>query len=759
MFEAIFTFLFKYRPVLFTNGRFSFAAPLSTALLIVLGAVAAGTVIWTYTRVGGKATARDRMVLLGLRAAALAVLVFCLFQPILVVSNVVPQQNWVGILIDDSKSMRVTDGAEGVARSDIALEHFGAESELVKALSEKFQVRLFRFAGQMDRMNDVSELAFAGSRTELGSALDRGREELAHVPVSGLVLVSDGADNSHAALTDQLLSLKASNVPVFTVGIGREKFEKDVELARVSTPRSALKGSSLVVDLMVSQSGFTGETIQIFVEDNGQIVQTQDVALPSEGEPTAVRVTFPANEAGLRRFRFRVPTQTGEEVVENNVQEALIVVSDERPKILYFEGEPRSEVAFLRRAIAEDENLHVVVLQRTADAKYMRLDVDSAEELSSGFPKTREELFRYKALILGTVEASHFTLEQLRMIADFVSERGAGLLALGGPRSFSEGGYAGTPVADALPVELDGSRMNDSTFFPDLKVQLARAGASHVVTNIAGEEMASAEKWTELPELSTFNRITRVKPGATTLLTASGRGVDEQIALAYERYGRGLSIALPMQDTWMWQMGMELEDESHETFWRQLLRWLVSGTPDQVTVTLASDRVEPGERLRISAGVDDERFSRVNNAKVMAHVRAPSGAELDVPLEWTVERDGEYNGAFLAEEPGLYEVTVDAEIGTQTFTSDPAFADAAESTNEYFGSQMRKPTLQRIAQETGGRFYTPADLSTLPEDLSVTGKGVTVQEEKELWDMPFLLFLLLGLVGGEWAYRRRRNLA
>ena len=41
------------------------------------------------------------------------------------------------------------------------------------------------------------------------------------------------------------------------------------------------------------------------------------------------------------------------------------------------------------------------------------------------------------------------------MIADFVDQRGGGLLMLGGPRSFGEGGYGGTPVAEALPLVLD----------------------------------------------------------------------------------------------------------------------------------------------------------------------------------------------------------------------------------------------------------------------------------------------------------------
>jgi uncharacterized membrane protein len=130
--------------------------------------------------------------------------------------------------------------------------------------------------------------------------------------------------------------------------------------------------------------------------------------------------------------------------VENNRREVLIRVADREEKILYFEGEPRFEVKFLRRAVDGDHNLRVVTLLRTSENKFYRVGVDDAEELSGGFPKTREELYKYRGLILGSIEASFFSAEQLRMIGEFVSERGGGLLMLGGRHSFSEGGYAGT---------------------------------------------------------------------------------------------------------------------------------------------------------------------------------------------------------------------------------------------------------------------------------------------------------------------------
>jgi hypothetical protein len=72
---------------------------------------------------------------------------------------------------------------------------------------------------------------------------------------------------------------------------------------------------------------------------------------------------------------------------------------------------------------------------------------------------------------------------------------------------------------------------------------------------------------------------------------------------------------------------------------------------------------------------------------------------------------------------------------------------------------MRAPLLQRIAGETDGRFFRATDADQLPDAISYSGRGITVVEQRELWDMPIVLFLLLGLMGAEWVYRRGRGLA
>jgi hypothetical protein len=110
------------------------------------------------------------------------------------------------------------------------------------------------------------------------------------------------------------------------------------------------------------------------------------------------------------------------------------------------------------------------------------------------------------------------------------------------------------------------------------------------------------------------------------------------------------------------------------------------------------------------------------------------------------------------DEEGLYTVSLSASRDSKDLGSDTAFVRASAADSEYFDATMRAPLLKRIAEETGGRFYTAANVATLPDAISYSGRGVTVVEERDLWDMPAVLLLLLALTGGEWAYRRRQGL-
>jgi hypothetical protein len=178
-----------------------------------------------------------------------------------------------------------------------------------------------------------------------------------------------------------------------------------------------------------------------------------------------------------------------------------------------------------------------------------------------------------------------------------------------------------------------------------------------------------------------------------------------------------------------------------------------------VNISTTADRVEPGEPIKLTAEVLDSAYVEVNDSRVVARVTSPSGKTTELPVEWTVTKDGDYRASFVPDESGIYDIRVSADRDQKALGAAAMHVRVSAGDAEYFDAGMRAPLLKRIAEDTGGRFFTPATVASLPEAISYSGRGVTVVEERELWDMPALFLALVGFIAAEWGYRRMKGLA
>jgi uncharacterized membrane protein len=759
---AIFEWLFKYRPLLYERGTFGFHPLWPFWLTILLGACAIGGSYWLYRRTAGALPSSWRYRLAGLRAAAFLLIIFILLQPVLRLRSVIPQQNFVAIACDTSRSMEIRDGAERRSRLEIEQQLLRPDgSPLLKELAAKFKLRLFRFSGSAERTAAFDGTSRHGNITDLERSLNQVAGELAGAPLAGIVLISDGADNHSANLETMAAQFRARSIPVYAIGIGSPELRHDAEVLRITAPRKVLKDTMVEAEVSVRSWGYAGRSGKLMVLDQERQLQNQEITLGSDGEVKTYRIRFSSQTAGPRIFKFRVEALPDETIPENNDQTVMIHVEDEQPQILYVEGEPRWEYVFLRREVLSDKNLRLVTLLRQADGKFLRQGVESASTLEKGFPTDKTQLFKYKAIILGSVEASFFTFDQLRLISDFVSQRGGGFLMVGGKNSFGQGGYINTPIEDVLPLSL-GQNTGAIPGFQDLefKVRLTNYGIEHPICRLSLSEDQNRKRWDAAPVLAGFNPTFGLKPGATALAQGSlldARG-QNPIVLAFQRFGRGKAVAFTTASSWRWRMGQEYSDNFHELFWKQMLRWLVSDVPDPVTVAVEKHSYSLDDTAVFHAEANDAAFMPLNNVQFTTHVKAPSGQIIPAELAWDVDKDGVYSGAFKPQEEGIYEIASEAFQGGKSLGTAKTNFRVAESGEEFHDAAMNLPLLKRLASDTGGRYYSAGDVRFLPEDIAYTDKGASRLEEKALWDMPFLFLLLASLISVEWILRKRKGL-
>jgi uncharacterized membrane protein len=760
--DQLVEFFFKYRWSTFEKGQFGFANRPAWWMLALLGLLLCGLIYFLYVRPPFRISNLSRAALIALRTGLVALLTIMLMRPVVVIPSVIPKSTAVGVLADGSRSMSLSD-EQGRTRLDAVKDILKPDSKFAKTLNDKFKVNLYSFDSTAHRIKSADELKAEGGATDVANALNEAVKDSSGTPLSALVLVSDGGANTPRDLNAQLRELKAKNLPVFVVGAGSPERFKDAEMVRVSAPRRLLVGSAVIAEALVRINGFNATKVAVTVSEDGKTIKTDNFDVKGNEAQTITLEYTPAS-AGTHRYSFEVKPLDGETTHENNVAEALIEVTDDHPKVLYIEGEPRWEMGKLRQALSKEEkNLVLVSSLRTADGKFYRQGVESGEELEKGFPLTDEELFNYQGVVIGSIEANFFTYNQLRWIEQFASRRGGGVMALGGRFAFDAGKYANSPIAELLPVYLnDVAEEPEIEAVSNFKAGLTTRGRSHAVTRLADDRNASAKVWDSLPAITVPETLPNLKPGATLILEARAVADKSRVIplLAEQRYGRGRTLAFTTNDSWRWQMEMASTSKAHPTFWRQLLRYLVSTTPKLTEVAAERDVYAQGDVVSLRGELNDKKWEPIKDANVTAHVIKPSGASVDIPLKINFsEQASDYRAEFTPDEQGLHKLELTAKRGNATIGEAASSFLVTDRTREFNDAAQNVELLKRVAAETGGKYFAFDKADHLLDEITTLEGKNSERVSKDLWDMPINFLLLIGLASGEWFLRKRKGLA
>jgi len=734
---------------------FAFSVPWWVIALVAAGL--GGVAWWTYARAA--VTPRRRAALTTLRALTLILLFLILLRPIVLLPQP-PADTVVPILVDVSRSMRIAD-VNGQSRRDAAAAL--VKDRLLPMLQGQFKTEVLAF-GEGLAASAPDRLTADGPLSDIEGALAAVRDRYRDRRLSGVVLLSDGAETAPPA--DAVRAQQGP--PVFTVGLGAASVSRDREVLGVSVGEATLSDSVVELSATFVSHGYGDTPFDVRVLENGRPIHVRKLS-GRAGTPVTERFRVSPRQDAATVYAVEIAPDASEITGDNNRFSVLVSPPRRARRLLLVEGAPGFEHSFLKRAWLDDRGLEVDSVVRKGrndleeETYYVQAAKARAAALADGYPSSREVLFSYDAIVLANVDADLLTREQLALTADFVAERGGGLLMLGA-RSLAPTGLASTPLGELMPLDvsdrLGRAAASVASRRDQNKLVLTTEGERHPIMQLGTSADEARKRWTLMPPLGASMVLGATRPGGAVLATVGGgagtaAGQGGLPLVAVQRYGRGRSMVFAGEASWRWRMMVPSANHTYETFWKQAGRWLATAAPEPVSL-----HVPPSLDERALAPIDvevrDREYRLVPDADVTIRITNPSGATRELTASLDDRRAGRFTSTMEAPQRGLYRVDVDARRAGELLGSAREWVLAGGADREMADPRMNDDVLRRIASETGGAMLTAASLGELPERLTAAASQVVAgaRRERDLWHSPFVFLLIVTLLGAEWALRR-----
>ena len=756
------------------------------AILVIVGLI--------YRREASSASVRGKWLLGGLRVLAILILLLVLYEPVEKSQVFSVTRSVVAVVMDESASMdrkesyeddlsRALETAAGLgsgesvedlSRADLSSRVLtNPDTGLLDRLKDKVDVEFMAFAREVRPLSNPGELEPIGEATALGDAILAALDQYRHRNISGVIVISDGQQNTGRDPAEVARIASGENVPVYTVGVGNPEPPRNVAILEINAPDVALVNDEVAIEITLRSEGYEGEGAEVIVtERNDNLeLESRGFILAGRKEQQTEIVYFKPEREGDYSLEIRIPTKRGELFEDDNVRIHPLRVEPEVIRVLYVEGRPRWEYRYLKNHLLRAENFKVQCLLTSASGDFIQESSDGVASLTR-FPPTRLDLFEYDVLILGDVapdeiDAFHSrdtTTDLLRDIHDFVNV-GGGLILLAGelhtPRD-----YRDSLIADVLPVEI-GNPEEEEKYKEDsgpFRPALPDPSHPHNIVRLEKDpdlnRMLLEDPSKGLAPMRWYAPVRRKKRGATVLLEhpLNSNRDGPHVLAATTRVGDGRTLYVGFDETWLWRK--PYGDRYPERFWRSAVRHVAIGklrrADKRFDLRTDKERYNLGEVIQLSLRVLDSDFRESTAERQVVHVEKAEGAP--EVLDAYRQEDGLYERAVRADRPGTYRFWME-DISQPDKRLSARVVEVQIPRVEILNPSLDRKQLEEIAEITQGRYRGLHQFGDLVEELDGNSRRIPVRTEQEsLWDRWQLLILVIGLLATEWGLRKRFNL-
>ena len=287
---------------------------------------------------------------------------------------------------------------------------------------------------------------------------EKSARRLAGALPAAIVLFTDGvaSDSDSDKLSTIAESARRKGVQLHIVGLGSESAAKDLYLYDTLVDEVAFKGDPDHVQSQAAQLWLFRKKIPLRLRKEGDpaVLAQQEIDAPADGETTTVELSYSAPVAGEFDFVLEATDQTDETNRTNNSEVRHVSVREDKIRVLLADGAPRYEFRFLKQLLDRDKSIELSTLLQEADLEYAQEDRTAI----SHFPVKKEDLSRFDVLILGDLDPTRIGNSALENVREIVDGKGGSVVMIAGSQ-FNPRAFAGTPLENLLPFEMEGVRI------------------------------------------------------------------------------------------------------------------------------------------------------------------------------------------------------------------------------------------------------------------------------------------------------------
>jgi len=709
------------------------------ALIVFFLVIAAAATAAFYYRTTVPVIGRRRRILLAaLRGAALGLIVLLLCEPLLRLVFTSIQPPVLAVLIDNSRSMRITDRTGDRAsriREILRSDHF-------RALASRADLRFYTFGVSLQPFKSPEQdtLGLTEDATNISAALQSlAREkELHHIDAA--LLLTDGAYNlGHNPVYDA----ERMGLPLYGIGIGDSTVQKDVVVTRVLTNTLVYSDNSTPIDVTVKSSGFGGERVDVTLVLGKNELARAPLILERGTREHTVRLSYTPEGEGKTRYTIRVSSLDGELTTANNQQSFVARVLKSKLRVVVIAGSPGPDVTVVRQTLAEETNFDVRCFTQRAPSGFFEGPLQQALIDSAD------------CLVLIAFPTAGTQQQALEMAAAAAISADKPILFVGG-KAIDDGRLRA--LLPVLPFALELSSPTEQLVY----FQPSEAQRGNPLLHLDSPD--GFDTWKQLPPIFKTLSMIRAKPEAITLGTSRIENTPTQEPLVLTRsVGRQRSIAIIGYGIWRWRVMAQGNPETAKVlpaFLSGAVKWLTTRDDARpVQVAPARDLFVQGEPVEFIGQAYDATARPVDNARITVAIQQPertAGTELR-PLG-----NGRYEGRIDGLGEGDYTFRASAEAGGTRLGEDAGKFSVGGLSLEYQDTRANLSLLRLLARRTGGQFFLPAELTGLDSAFalqpSLVAQPVRRISDIDLWNWKVMLAAIIALLAAEWIIRRRTGM-